>query len=130
MRWSRGTTYHCRSCRITTVGSLRTSGFTSNFWDGFQKELGTRVKLSTSYHPQIDGQSERTIQTLEDMLRSCVIDFGASWDTRVSKWHPLRLCMGKSVGLPCAGLKREKSSSLDLRSCKRLPIRSSSFVKE
>ncbi|KAI3707605.1 hypothetical protein L6452_26231 [Arctium lappa] len=58
----------------------RDSRFTSNFWDGLQKELGTRVKLSTTYHPQTDGQSERTIQTLEDMLRSCVIDFGETAD--------------------------------------------------
>ena len=42
--------------------------------------LGTQVKLSTSFHPQIDGQAERTIQTLEDMLRVCVIDFRGSWD--------------------------------------------------
>ncbi|KAK1425012.1 hypothetical protein QVD17_20354 [Tagetes erecta] len=41
-------------------------------------ELGTKVNLSTAYHPQTDGQSERTIQTLEDMLRACVIDFGGA----------------------------------------------------
>ena len=45
-----------------------------------QKELGTRVDLSTAFHPQTDGQSERTIQVLEDMLRACVIDFGGQWD--------------------------------------------------
>nr|GFA32707.1 retrotransposon protein, putative [Tanacetum cinerariifolium] len=45
-----------------------------------QKALGTRLDMSTAYHPQTDGQSERTIQTLEDMLRACVIDFGGSWD--------------------------------------------------
>ena len=45
-----------------------------------QKELGTRVDLSTTFHPQTDGQSERTIQVLEDMLRACVIDFGGQWD--------------------------------------------------
>ncbi|KAI3696894.1 hypothetical protein L6452_29499 [Arctium lappa] len=66
-----------------SIVSDRDSRFTSNFWDGFQKELGTRVKLSTAYHPQTDGQSERTIQTLEDMLRSCVIDFGGSWDSHL-----------------------------------------------
>ncbi|GJX74544.1 putative reverse transcriptase domain-containing protein [Tanacetum coccineum] len=42
--------------------------------------LGTRLDMSTAYHPETDGQSERTIQTLEDMLRACVIDFGKSWD--------------------------------------------------
>ncbi|GJW98601.1 putative reverse transcriptase domain-containing protein [Tanacetum coccineum] len=44
------------------------------------KALGTNLDMSTAYHPQTDGQSERTIQTLEDMLRACVIDFGSSWD--------------------------------------------------
>ncbi|GJV37968.1 putative reverse transcriptase domain-containing protein [Tanacetum coccineum] len=48
-----------------------------------QKALGTRLDMSTAYHPQIDGQSERTIQTLEDMLRACVIDFGGSWDVHL-----------------------------------------------
>ncbi|GJZ29001.1 putative reverse transcriptase domain-containing protein [Tanacetum coccineum] len=42
--------------------------------------LGTNLDLSTAYHPQMDGQSDRTIQTLEDMLRACVTDFGSSWD--------------------------------------------------
>ncbi|GKF84768.1 reverse transcriptase domain-containing protein, partial [Tanacetum coccineum] len=50
--------------------------FTSNFWRSFQKALGTDLSMSTTYHPETDGQSERTIQTLEDMLRACVIDFG------------------------------------------------------
>ncbi|GKF45553.1 putative reverse transcriptase domain-containing protein, partial [Tanacetum coccineum] len=50
--------------------------FTSNFWKSFQKALGTDISMSTAYHPETDGQSERTIQTLEDMLRACVIDFG------------------------------------------------------
>ncbi|GJR18682.1 putative reverse transcriptase domain-containing protein [Tanacetum coccineum] len=50
--------------------------FTSNFWRSFQKAMGTRLDMSTAYHPETDGQSERTIQTLEDMLRACVIDFG------------------------------------------------------
>ncbi|GKC94645.1 putative reverse transcriptase domain-containing protein [Tanacetum coccineum] len=45
------------------------------------KALGTRLDLSTTYHPETDGQSERTIQTLEDMLRACAIDFGGNWDT-------------------------------------------------
>ncbi|GJT73656.1 putative reverse transcriptase domain-containing protein [Tanacetum coccineum] len=48
-----------------------------------QKALGTRLDISTTYHPQTDGQSERTIQTLEDMLRACVLDFGGSWDVHL-----------------------------------------------
>ncbi|GJW53222.1 putative reverse transcriptase domain-containing protein [Tanacetum coccineum] len=53
--------------------------FASNFWRSLQKALGTNMDMSTAYHPQTDGQSERTIQTLEDMLRACVIDFGNGW---------------------------------------------------
>ncbi|GJT73039.1 putative reverse transcriptase domain-containing protein [Tanacetum coccineum] len=53
--------------------------FASNFWRSLQKALGTNLDMSTAYHPQTDGKSERTIQTLEDMLRACVIDFGNGW---------------------------------------------------
>ena len=60
--------------------SDRDTRYTSHFWKSFQQSLGTRFNFSTSYHPQTDGQSERTIQTLEDMLRMCVIDLGGSWD--------------------------------------------------
>ncbi|GJR71240.1 putative reverse transcriptase domain-containing protein [Tanacetum coccineum] len=56
------------------------SHFTSRVWQSLHKALGTQLNLSTAYHPQTDGQSERTIQTLEDMLRACVIDFGNGWD--------------------------------------------------
>ena len=49
--------------------------FTPKFWRSFQKGFGTQVKLSTPFHPQIDGQAERNIRTLEDILRSCVIYF-------------------------------------------------------
>ncbi|GJT86352.1 putative reverse transcriptase domain-containing protein [Tanacetum coccineum] len=54
--------------------------FASNFWRSFQKAIGTRLDISTAYHPETDGQSEITIQTLEDMLRACVIDFGNGWE--------------------------------------------------
>ncbi|GJW54873.1 putative reverse transcriptase domain-containing protein [Tanacetum coccineum] len=53
--------------------------FASNFWRSLQKALGTSLDMSTAYHLETDGQSERTIQTLEDMLRACVIDFGNGW---------------------------------------------------
>ncbi|KAJ9547279.1 hypothetical protein OSB04_019822 [Centaurea solstitialis] len=64
-----------------SIISDRDVRFTSRFWERFHSELGTRLHFSTAYHPQTDGQSERTIQTLEDMLRACVLDFGGSWDT-------------------------------------------------
>nr|GEV94611.1 putative reverse transcriptase domain-containing protein [Tanacetum cinerariifolium] len=51
----------------------------SNFWRSLQNALGTRLDMSTAYHSETDGQSERTIQTLEDMLRACAIDFGKGW---------------------------------------------------
>nr|GFC34195.1 reverse transcriptase domain-containing protein [Tanacetum cinerariifolium] len=53
--------------------------FASNFWRSLQNALGTNLDMSTAYHPQTDGQSEMTIQTLEDMLRACAIDFGKGW---------------------------------------------------
>ncbi|GKB17167.1 putative reverse transcriptase domain-containing protein [Tanacetum coccineum] len=68
-----------------SIVSDRDNRFTSRFWQRFQEDLGTRVYFSTTYHPQTDGQSERTIQTLEDMLQACAIDFGGNWD----KYLPL-----------------------------------------
>ena len=53
---------------------------TSHFFKSFQKDLGTQVNLSTTFHPQTDGQAEFTIQTLEDMLRAYVINFKGIWD--------------------------------------------------
>ncbi|GJZ24090.1 reverse transcriptase domain-containing protein [Tanacetum coccineum] len=63
-----------------SIISDRDSRFTSRFWQSMQEALETRLDISTAYHPQTDGQSERTIQTLEDMLRACVLDFEGSWD--------------------------------------------------
>nr|GEV16038.1 putative reverse transcriptase domain-containing protein [Tanacetum cinerariifolium] len=57
----------------------RDPSFASNFWKSLQKALGTSLDMSTAYHLETDEQSERTIQTLEDMLRACVIDFGKGW---------------------------------------------------
>ena len=68
-----------------SIVTNRGSQFTSHFWRSFQQALGTQVHFSTAFHPQTDGQSERTIQTLEDMLRACVLDFEGSWD----KYLPL-----------------------------------------
>ena len=54
--------------------------FTSRFWKELQLVLGTRLNFSTTFHPQTDGESERVIQVLEDMLRGCMIDFPGIWD--------------------------------------------------
>ena len=57
--------------------------FTSRFWGKLQEAMGTRLNFSTAFHPQTDGQSERVIQILEDMLRSCAIDYEGSWDRHI-----------------------------------------------
>nr|GEX22677.1 putative reverse transcriptase domain-containing protein [Tanacetum cinerariifolium] len=62
-----------------SIISDRDPRFTSNFWRSLQNALGTRLDMSTAYHLETDGQSERTIQTLDDMLRACAIDFGKGW---------------------------------------------------
>ncbi|GKA17838.1 putative reverse transcriptase domain-containing protein [Tanacetum coccineum] len=59
-----------------SIISDRDGKFTSHFWKSLNKSLSTRLDMSTAYHPETDGQSERNIQTLEDMLRTCVLDFG------------------------------------------------------
>ncbi|GJW23159.1 putative reverse transcriptase domain-containing protein [Tanacetum coccineum] len=63
-----------------SIISDRDSRFMSRFWQSMQEALGTRLDMSMAYHPQTDGQSEGTIQTLEDMLRACILDFRGSWD--------------------------------------------------
>ncbi|GJT34725.1 putative reverse transcriptase domain-containing protein [Tanacetum coccineum] len=63
-----------------SIISDRDGRFVSQFWQSLQEAFGTQLDMSTAYHPETDGQSERTIQTLEDMLRACVIDFGKGWD--------------------------------------------------
>ncbi|GKE89143.1 putative reverse transcriptase domain-containing protein, partial [Tanacetum coccineum] len=81
------------------------------------KALGTDISMSTAYHPETDGQSERTIQTLEDMLRACVIDFGKGWVKHFllaefsynNSYHAsikatlMRHCMVENVNHRCAG---------------------------
>ncbi|KAI3743345.1 hypothetical protein L1987_61052 [Smallanthus sonchifolius] len=80
-----------------SIVSDRDTRFTSRFWKRFHESMGTMLNISTAYHPQTDGQSERTIQTLEDMLRACIIDLGGIqqqlphhyWIERAGKFREL-----------------------------------------
>ncbi|GKD86264.1 putative reverse transcriptase domain-containing protein [Tanacetum coccineum] len=81
-----------------SIISDRDSRFTSRFWQSTQEALGTRLDMSMAYHPQTDGQSECTIQTLKDMLKACVLDFG-----------------GRSVIPRLCGLGLDKKSYADKR---------------
>ena len=65
---------------ISDCGTL----FTSKFWGKLYDELGTQLAFSTTFHPQTDGQSKRTIQVMENMLRASVIDFVGHWDKFLS----------------------------------------------
>ena len=62
-----------------SIVSDRDPRFTTHFWKSFQKAIGTRLTMSTAFHPQTNGQSERTIHILEDMLRAYVLDHKGSW---------------------------------------------------
>nr|KYP52247.1 Transposon Ty3-I Gag-Pol polyprotein [Cajanus cajan] len=103
----------------SSIISDRDLRFTSRFWQSLHQALGTKLKLSFAYHPETDGQSERTIQSLEDLLRACVLDHLGSWEdvlrwlssrtiiafTLVLGWRRLKPCMAGDVGLLCAGIK-------------------------
>ena len=65
----------CRHGILLSIISDRGAPFTSSFWRSFQKGLGTKVKLSTTFQLQTGGQAERAVQTFEDILISCIIDF-------------------------------------------------------
>nr|GFC48927.1 putative nucleotidyltransferase, ribonuclease H [Tanacetum cinerariifolium] len=98
----------------TSIVFDRDPRFTSRFWKGLQKAWGTRLKFSTAFHPQTDGQSERTIQTLEDMLRACALEWTGNWDEYLclvkfaynNSWHtsikaaPFELLYGRKCRVP------------------------------
>jgi transposase InsO family protein len=65
------------------IVSDRGSQFTSRYWNKLHESLDTRLNFSSAYHPQTDGQTERTNQVLEDMLRACALKHGGGWDKRV-----------------------------------------------
>ena len=62
-----------------SIVSNKNPRFVSRFWQKLQETLGTKLNYNTAYHPQTDGQSERTIQILENMLRACIMNFGGNW---------------------------------------------------
>ena len=66
-----------------SIVSDRDPRFTAHFWKSFQKAMGTGLTMSTAFDPQTDGQSERTIQVLEDKLRACVLDHKDSWEEHI-----------------------------------------------
>ena len=64
----------------TVIVSDGNSSFTLRFWGSLQKAMGKKLSFNTAFHPRTDGQSKRMIQTLEDMLCMCVLDFGSDWE--------------------------------------------------
>ncbi|GJW37562.1 putative nucleotidyltransferase, ribonuclease H [Tanacetum coccineum] len=98
----------------TSIVSDRDPRFASRFWKGLQNAWGTRLKFSTAFHPQTDGQTERTIQTLEDMLRSYALEWTENWDEYLclvefaynNSWHasikgaPFELLYGRKCRAP------------------------------
>ena len=64
----------------SSIVSDRNPRFTSRFWQTLQEAMGSRLRMSSAYHPQTDSQSERVIQSLEDLLRTCILDHLGSWD--------------------------------------------------
>jgi hypothetical protein len=116
-----------------SIVSDRDPIFTSRFRKAFQGALGTRLKLSTSHHPQTDGQSKRTIQTLEDMLRACVLEDGGSWNHHFpliefsynNSYHssigmaPYEALYGRKCRTPLCWARLEIRALLDQRSFKR-----------
>ncbi|GKE07363.1 putative reverse transcriptase domain-containing protein, partial [Tanacetum coccineum] len=116
----------CRHGVLVLIISDRDSHFTSRFWRSLQEALGMNLDMSIAYHPQTDGQCERTIQMLEDMLRACVIDFGSSWDCHLplveflynNSYHasikvaPYEALYGQKCKSPDAGVRLGIANSL------------------
>jgi hypothetical protein len=89
--------------------------------------MDTKLNFSSAYHPQMDGQTERTNQILEDILRACALKYGKSWDKSlhtqnshttiviklVSRWLRMKLYMDDSAEPHCSRVKSEKAKSSD-----------------
>ncbi|WVZ49141.1 LOW QUALITY PROTEIN: hypothetical protein U9M48_000519 [Paspalum notatum var. saurae] len=104
------------------IVSDRGTQFTSHFWKRLHESMGTKLNFSSAYHPQTDGQTERTNQILEDMLRACAIQYGTSWDKSLPyaefsynnsyqasiKMSPFQ-ALYDGAGLPCIGINPGRS---------------------
>jgi transposase InsO family protein len=111
------------------IVSDRGSQFTSRFWRSFHENMDMKLSFSSAYHPQTDGQTERTNQVLEDMLRACALQHGGSWEKILpyaefsynnSYQASLKMSpLAGSAGLLYIGIRLEKDSSLGLRLFKR-----------
>jgi hypothetical protein len=97
------------------IVSDRGTQFTSHFWQQLHEALGTHLNFSSAYHPQTDGQTERTNQILEDMLRACALQDQSRWDKRL---HYAKLSYNNSYQ---ASLKMSPFQALYGRSC-RTPL--------
>jgi transposase InsO family protein len=107
------------------IVSDRGTQFTSHFWQQLHEALGTHLTFSSAYHPQIDGQTERTNQVLKDMLRACALQDKSGWDKRLpyaefSYNNSYQACLNVTVSstlwgvaeLRCIGISLEKSKCL------------------
>ena len=65
------------------IVSDRDMYFKARYWKSLQKLMGTELNFSTTFHPQTDGQSEKVIQVLEDMLRAYILDFNGNWNKHI-----------------------------------------------
>jgi hypothetical protein len=109
------------------------SQFTSRFWKSFHENMYTKLNFISAYHPQTDGQTERTNQVLEDVLRACALQHGSSWDKSLAyvefsynnnyqaslKMSPFETLYGRKCRTPLYWIRLEEDSSLDLDLFKR-----------
>jgi hypothetical protein len=110
-----------------SIVSDRDPRFTSRLWSSIQRALGTNFSISTAFHPQTDGQSERVFQILEDLLRACALEFGGNWEEHLSLveftynnsyqttigWPHLKLFMAESGGNSCVRKKLGTESCME-----------------
>ena len=68
----------------SSIVSDRDSHFASHFYEALHGDLGTKLRFNTAFHLKTDGQTKRMIQTLEDMLRACILNFHGNWDDYLS----------------------------------------------